>query len=85
MLTSSFDSSSTNVSPRVLEERAQLAAAAVEQRADDHGRAADACRQAARAGAAHEAQQERFGLIVARVAERDASASRRTRARSKNA
>ena len=86
MLTSSFDSSSTNGSPRVGEVRARSRAPAVEQRTDDRAATRMHRREAARARAAQQTEQERLGLIVARVAERDdVGAESGTRARSKNA
>ncbi len=69
-----------------VEIRAQRVAAAVEQRPDDRAAPRRHRREAARAGAAKEPQQERLGLIVARVPERDdVGAEPATRARSKNA
>ena len=70
MLTSSFDSSATYLIWRS-QVRAQLEAAAVEERPDEGVFARMHRRRARGSGAANEAKEKRFGLVVARVAERD--------------
>ena len=66
--------------PPLVEIRAELVAAAVEQRADDGAPARVHGRQAARPGAAQQPQQKRLGLIVARVADgHDVRVEMRTR------
>ena len=51
--------------------RAQLGARDVEERPDDPSRTRQDAGEAARTGAAQQAQQERFGLVVAAVSDRD--------------
>jgi hypothetical protein len=57
--------------PAIGQPRAQLVPAAREQRPDDAIVARMHCGEAARPGAADQAEQERFRLVVARVPERD--------------
>ena len=83
MQTSALVSSSTNVMRRSPSHARSSSRRHAEQRPDDVALARIHRGEPARAGAAHQPQQKRLGLIVARVAERDDVGAEMLRARAR--
>ena len=69
--TSAFDASSRNAICRVVEKRAHVGARRLDERPHHDARARMHAAQAARAGAAQQAQEKCLGLIVLRVGHGD--------------